>query len=79
MALIFKAPAVKPKTLDYSGQSDLPMENRVLRFRVVSASFSCFERFVFDLGSFVFDLLGVSCLVPRFQELRFRYNPFSCD
>ena len=30
--MAFKAPVVKPKTLDYSGQSDLPMENRVLRF-----------------------------------------------
>ena len=40
MALIFKAPVVKPKTLDYSGQSDLPMENRVLRFLVLSPSFS---------------------------------------
>ena len=62
-------------------KSDLPMENRVLRFRVVSssfstcgASFSSVECFVFDLGSFVFDLLGASCLVPRF-----RYYPFSCD
>ena len=50
------------------------MENRVLRFRVVSASFSSFECFVFDLGSFVFELLGASCLVPRF-----RYYPISCD
>ena len=40
MALIFKAPVVKPKTLDYSGQSDLSMENRVLRFRFVNVSFS---------------------------------------
>ena len=40
MALIFKVPVVKPKTLDYSGQSDLLMENRVLRFRVVTVSFS---------------------------------------
>ena len=77
--MAFKAPVVKPKTLDYSGQSDLPMENRVLRFRVVSVSFSCFELFVFEVGSFVFDLLGASCLVPRFRVLRFRYNPFSCD
>ena len=64
-----------------SYKSDLPMENRVLRFRVVSSSFSTLggsfssaECFVFDLGSFVFDLLGVSYLVPRFQ-----YCPFSCD
>ena len=62
-------------------KSHLPMGNRVLRFRVVSisfstcgASFSNTECFVFDLGSFVFDLLGVSYLVPRFQ-----YYPFSCD
>ena len=65
----------------------LRFRSRVLRFRVLGASFSRFRVlrfrdlgcFVFDLGCFVFEIwvlrfrvLGASCFGLRFRVLRFR-------
>ena len=50
----------------------LRFRSRVLRFRVLGASFSRFGRFVFEFWVLRFRDLGASCFGLRFRVLRFR-------